>query len=63
MKLKKLWLIIDAIKDVSGYTWDDVKGVNVTPASEGTWDAYVARIQRQHNSATKAGPFMISWHP
>ncbi|KAJ6546381.1 hypothetical protein B0H10DRAFT_2447572 [Mycena sp. CBHHK59/15] len=41
--LKKIWTFIDTIKGISGWSWSDTKGVDVTPASKGTWDAYVLK--------------------
>ncbi|KAJ7081524.1 hypothetical protein C8R44DRAFT_563145, partial [Mycena epipterygia] len=39
---RKLYNVIVAIKAVSGWSWDDERGVDVSPATQGTWDAFVA---------------------
>ncbi|KAJ6629526.1 hypothetical protein B0H10DRAFT_1939893 [Mycena sp. CBHHK59/15] len=38
--LRKEWLIVDNIKDTSGYPWDDEKGVKVTAPMRGTWTEF-----------------------
>ncbi|KAJ7118071.1 hypothetical protein C8R44DRAFT_559476, partial [Mycena epipterygia] len=42
--LKKLNQIVQHIKNMSGWSWDSKKGVDVSPATQGTWDAYVAKV-------------------
>ncbi|KAJ7737142.1 hypothetical protein DFH07DRAFT_699384, partial [Mycena maculata] len=36
--LKKLYQLVLEIKNVSGWSWDEHRGVNVSPATQGTWD-------------------------
>ncbi|KAJ7453432.1 hypothetical protein FB451DRAFT_1004098, partial [Mycena latifolia] len=44
MTLRKLWNLVDTIKGISGWSWNDTTGVDVTPATQGTWDVYVAKF-------------------
>ncbi|KAJ7255945.1 hypothetical protein C8J57DRAFT_1473077 [Mycena rebaudengoi] len=55
--LKKLWNIVHHIKGVSGWSWSDTKGVNVTPASQGTWEAYVKKYPAAERFQDKGWPY------
>ncbi|KAJ7171315.1 hypothetical protein C8R46DRAFT_993490 [Mycena filopes] len=41
--LRKFQGFVDVILGISGWKWDPKKGVDVTPATKGTWDAWVAK--------------------
>ncbi|KAJ7718237.1 hypothetical protein B0H16DRAFT_1425954 [Mycena metata] len=56
-QLRKLWALVDVILGVSGWTWSDKKGVNVTPASQGSWDAWVAVNKDAKRFRNKGWPF------
>ncbi|KAJ7782567.1 hypothetical protein DFH07DRAFT_728311, partial [Mycena maculata] len=38
---RKDWLVVDKIKNTSGYHWDDETGVTVDDAMLGSWEEYV----------------------
>ncbi|KAG6905951.1 hypothetical protein DXG01_016695 [Tephrocybe rancida] len=39
--LKRAYNVVLALKGVSGWTWDDKYGANITPELESSWAAYV----------------------
>jgi hypothetical protein len=45
--LRKIYRVIQAIKEVSGWHWDDETGASITPATSSSWDDYV----RKHPAA------------
>jgi hypothetical protein len=49
--------LILLIKGVSGWTWTNELGVNVTPAMEGTWEAFVARNPMAAQFRNKGWPY------
>ncbi|KAJ7917928.1 hypothetical protein B0H13DRAFT_2439608 [Mycena leptocephala] len=55
--LRKFWGFVDVIKGVSGWTWSDKEGVSVTPATQGTWDAWVAKNKQAARFENKGWPF------
>lgn len=46
-----------AIKAVSGWSWDDERGVDVSPATQGTWDAFVAAHPTAAQFRNRGWPF------
>ncbi|KAG6874731.1 hypothetical protein C0992_006807 [Termitomyces sp. T32_za158] len=40
-QLRKTFRVINAIKSVSGWTWNDETGANITPELESSWTAYI----------------------
>ncbi|KAG6882130.1 hypothetical protein C0992_012657, partial [Termitomyces sp. T32_za158] len=44
--LKQTYRVILALQSVSGWTWDDKKGCNITPELESSWAAYV-KVHKQ----------------
>lgn len=41
---------------MSGWTWDPKKGVDVSPATQGTWDAWVAKNPAAKRFRSKGWP-------
>ncbi|TFK16781.1 hypothetical protein FA15DRAFT_553140, partial [Coprinopsis marcescibilis] len=37
------YCVVEAIKKVSGWTWDDKTGASITPKTASSWDDYVAK--------------------
>ncbi|KAG6858016.1 hypothetical protein C0995_003358, partial [Termitomyces sp. Mi166 len=52
--LKQIYQVILALQSVSGWTWDDKKGCNITPEVESSWAAYV-KIHKQAAPFKKEG--------
>ncbi|EDR15389.1 uncharacterized protein LACBIDRAFT_301662 [Laccaria bicolor S238N-H82] len=42
-QLKQTYEVVKAIRNNSGWSWDDNKGADITPEKKGTWDNYVAK--------------------
>ncbi|TFK18578.1 hypothetical protein FA15DRAFT_551971, partial [Coprinopsis marcescibilis] len=40
-KFRKIYRVVFAIQQVSGWTWDDETGASITPDSANSWDSYV----------------------
>ncbi|KAJ7098907.1 hypothetical protein C8R44DRAFT_888751 [Mycena epipterygia] len=55
--LKKLNQIVEHIKRMSGWSWDSKKGVDVSPATQGTWDAYIAKVPDAARFKNKGWPY------
>jgi hypothetical protein len=41
LQLKELYLVVDALKQVSGFTWDDEYGADINSDNLAIWDTYV----------------------
>lgn len=41
LQLRAIYDVVKAIRDNSGWKWDDEKGANITPANKNAWDDYV----------------------
>jgi hypothetical protein len=41
LQLKELYLIVDALKKVSGFTWDDEYGADINSDNLAVWETYV----------------------
>ncbi|KAK7025817.1 hypothetical protein R3P38DRAFT_3355986 [Favolaschia claudopus] len=61
--LRKLWELVDFILGVSGWTWSDRYGVQVTPATQGTWDAWVAKHKQGKRFRNKGWPHYTDMKP
>jgi hypothetical protein len=49
--------LVDTIKGISGWTWSDDKGVNVSEKTKGTWDDWVAINKEAKRFRNKGWPF------
>ncbi|KAK7034105.1 hypothetical protein R3P38DRAFT_3496352 [Favolaschia claudopus] len=56
-ELRKLWKLVQIIQGISGWTWSDKHGVTVTPATQGTWDAFAAKNEKAKRFKNKGWPF------
>ncbi|KAJ7047967.1 hypothetical protein C8F04DRAFT_914258, partial [Mycena alexandri] len=54
--LRKFQGFVDVIMGISGWHWDPKKGVNVTEAMEGSWDAWVAKNKQASRFRNKGWP-------
>ena len=46
--MKETYYIVHALKQQSGFKWDESSGADIGPESAAVWDAYVAVSVRLH---------------
>ncbi|KAF8214656.1 hypothetical protein K438DRAFT_2008884 [Mycena galopus ATCC 62051] len=51
------WGFVHHIKSLSGFSWSDEHGANISAASQGTWDAWVAVNPKAARFRNKGWPF------
>ena len=56
LKLRSIYDVVKAVRDNASWEWDNKKGANITLASKGAWEEYVAAYP-------KAAPFRNSGWP
>ncbi|KAJ7931982.1 hypothetical protein B0H13DRAFT_1485777, partial [Mycena leptocephala] len=55
--LRRDWGFVNHIKGVSGFSWSDEHGANISAASQGAWDAWVAVNPKAARFRSKGWPF------
>ncbi|KAJ7932029.1 hypothetical protein B0H13DRAFT_1526525, partial [Mycena leptocephala] len=55
--LRRDWGFVNHIKGVSGFSWSDEHGANISAASQGAWDALVAVNPKAARFRSKGWPF------
>ncbi|KAJ7889116.1 hypothetical protein B0H14DRAFT_2561964 [Mycena olivaceomarginata] len=55
--LRRDWGFVNHIKGVSGFSWSDEPGANISAASQGAWDAWVAVNPKAARFRNKGWPF------
>jgi hypothetical protein len=55
--LKKTFRIIEKIKGVSGFTWDEVDGASIGPDDASAWDDFVAKNPQAKPYRNKGWPY------
>ncbi|KAJ7055147.1 hypothetical protein C8F01DRAFT_1259168 [Mycena amicta] len=61
--LRKTFEVVSALMDLSGFTWDSEKGVNVTPEMEDAWSDYVRKHPEAAPFRKKGFPYYETMRP